>query len=251
MTDKANPDKIPPLSQNLSPSLSPKDRLLSYILKFIVISAAVIGTILSAIAGKRYFMGGSTVFMYFTIQSNLAIALICAIESIILAQKKPISPVWSVIKFVGTVSITLTGIVFIFVLAPTMGASAWNTQNILTHVVVPLLAVIDFFVLAPSTQIEYKNIFYVIIPPLLYAVYAGIGYIKGWEFSDGINYPYFFLNWGSPAGAFGFSKELPFMGTVWWILSLFLFLILIGFLYLKIARLIKKARTKYNHPKQN
>ena len=166
-------------------------------------------------------------FRYFTIQSNLAIALICAVESIILAQKKPISPVWSVIKFVGTVSITLTGIVFVFVLAPTMGASAWNTQNILTHVVVPLLAVIDFFVLAPSTQIEYKNIFYVILPPLLYAVSA-----------------YFFLNWGSPAGAFGFSKELPFMGTVWWILSLFLFLILIGFLYLRIARLIKKARTK-------
>lgn len=252
MTDKANPNiiakanpaKISPLPSKLSPSLSPKERLLSYILKLIVISAAVIGTILSAIAGRRYFMGGSKVFMYFTIQSNLAIALICAVESIILAKKKPISPVWSVIKFVGTVSITLTGIVFVFVLAPTMGTSAWNIQNILTHVVVPLIAVIDFFVLAPSTQIEYKNIFYVIIPPLLYAVYAGIAYIKGWEFSDGINYPYFFLNWGSPAGAFGFSKELPFMGTVWWIISLFLFLILIGFLYLKIARLIKKARTK-------
>ncbi len=80
MTDKLNTNEISPLS--------PKDRLISYILKFIVISAAVLGTILSAYAGRRYFMGGSKVFMYFTIQSNLAIALICAIEFIILLQKK-------------------------------------------------------------------------------------------------------------------------------------------------------------------
>ena len=236
MTNTLNTSEITAISQ--------KRRLISYVLKFIVISAAVIGTILSAYAGRRFFMGGSRVFMYFTIQSNIAIAIISAIGFVMLVQNKPISPVWHVIKFVGTVSITLTGVVFGFVLAPTMGASAWNIQNILTHVVVPLIAVIDFFVIASTTQIKYKNIVYVIIPPLLYAIYAGIGYIKGWQFSDEINYPYFFLNWGSSAGAFGFSKELPFMGTVWWIISLFLFLILVGFCYLKITRLINKAGTK-------
>jgi len=30
------------------------------------------------------------------------------------------------VKFVGTVAITLTGLVFCFVLAPTMGKCAWN-----------------------------------------------------------------------------------------------------------------------------
>ena len=51
---------------------------------------------------------------------------------------------------------------------------------------------------------------------------------------------YFFLNWGSPAGAFGFTKGLPFMGCVWWILALLLFLIAVGFVYLLLLGRIKR-----------
>ncbi len=72
-------------------------------------------------------------------------------------------------------------------------------------------------------------------------MYAGIGYIRGWEFAPGIRYPYFFLNWGSPAGAFGFSGELPFMGCVWWILALLVLLLLCGALYLRILNLCRKS----------
>ena len=82
-----------------------------------------------------------------------------------------------------------------------------------------------------------------IIPPLLYAVYAGIGYVQGWQFGPGVNYPYFFLNWGSPAGAFGFSDKLPFMGTGWWILALLVFLILVGLLYLAIVGRIRRKKS--------
>ena len=81
------------------------------------------------------------------------------------------------------------------------------------------------------------------LPPLAYAVYAGIGYIAGWEFLEGINYPYFFLNWGSPAGAFGFTKGLPFMGVVWWILALLLFLVLVSYLYLVILDRLKRTKS--------
>ncbi len=140
----------------------------------------------------------------------------------------------------GTVSITLTGVVFGFVLAPTLGAAAWNIQNTLTHLVVPVVAVIDFFVVAPKANIHKKNVIFVIIPPILYAIYAGIGYVRGWEFAEGINYPYFFLNWGSKAGAFGFTNELPFMGSAWWILALLIFLIAVGYCYLAIASFINR-----------
>ena len=58
----------------------------------------------------------------------------------------------------------------------------------------------------------------------------------------GVDYPYFFLNWGSPAGTFGFSDRLPFMGTGWWIIALFIFLILIGLLYLAIIGRIRRVR---------
>ena len=220
--------------------ISKKRKGISIALKVIVILAAVIGTLLSAGGGRNAFMGGKVVFMYFTIQSNLAIALICAIGAFFLLGKKKARYAWHVIKFVGTVSITLTGVVFGVVLAPTLGANAWNVQNTLTHLVVPVLAVIDFFVIAPTAEIKRKHVLFVIIPPILYAIYAGIGYVNGWEFAAGLNYPYFFLNWGSPAGVFGFSKELPFMGCAWWILVLLLFLIGVGHAYLALANSLRK-----------
>ena len=207
---------------------------ISYGLKLIVMISAVAGILMSAYAGRNSFMGGSRVFMYFTIQSNILIALICAAGCYLLKQNKVIRP-WYTVKLVGTVSITLTGVVFAVLLAPLLGDAAWNAQNTLTHLVVPVAAAADYFVAASGAETNRKNVIYVIIPPLLYVIYAGIGYALGWEFARGQNYPYFFLNWGSSAGAFGFTNELPFMGCVWWILVLLVFLVGIGWCYLAIA----------------
>lgn len=220
-------------------SLKPIRKSISFIFKTIAILSAVVGTFLSYYAGRDSFMGGSVVFMYFTIQSNIAIALISVIGAYFLCTNKRISKLWYIIKFVGTVSITLTGVVFGLVLAPTLGAQAWNIQNTLTHLVVPVASVIDFFVTSSVLNIKKSSVFYVTIPPLLYVIYAGIGYVRGWEFAKGINYPYFFLNWGSNAGAFGFTDELPFMGSAWWILLLLVFLLIVGYCYLTIADYIR------------
>lgn len=224
--------------------LTDKRKKTSYALKCIVILSALVGTFLSAYAGRHSFMGGSRIFMYFTIQSNIAIAIICAIGLATFLRNKSYSTVFHIISFVGTVSITLTGVVFCLVLAPTLGARAWSIQNILTHVIVPITAVIDFFVVSSGAGIRKKNVFYVILPPLLYAIYAGIGYVQGWKFSEYYTYPYFFLNWGSPAGAFGFTNELPYMGSAWWIITLFIFLIIVGSIYLAIADRLGKRFSK-------
>ena len=156
-------------------------------------------------------------------------------------RNKPVSRAWYVVKLVGTVSITLTGAVFAALLAPLMGGAAWNARNTLTHLVVPVAAVADFFVTAPGAGLKKKSVIFVLIPPLMYVIYAGIGYVQGWEFIvNGQNYPYFFLNWGSPAGAFGFLREFPYMGCVWWILILLIFLLAVGFMYVAIANRIGK-----------
>lgn len=217
-------------------------RCISYTLKIIVVLSAAVGVFLSAYAGRNSFMGGSRVFMYFTIQSNIAVALISLIGCCLMLTKKKVGEAWHVIQFVGAVAITLTGVVFGFVLAPTLGVNAWNVQNTLTHVVVPIAAVADFLIVAYGEDIRKKNVIYVIIPPVLYAIYAAIGYVRGWDFALGINYPYFFLNWGSPAGAFGFTKEMPYMGTAWWILALLIFLIIVGCCYLMIININRKNR---------
>ena len=182
------------------------------------------------------FLGGIPLFV--------AVAVISLIGFCLMKSGREISSIWYIIKFVGAVSITLTGAVFCFVLAPTLGGGAWNIQNILTHVVVPIAAVIDYFVTGVSGSIKKRSTIWVIIPPLIYAVYAGIGYKLNWQFSEGYNYPYFFLNWGSPAGAFGFTNELPFMGTAWWILALLIALLIVGYLYLLLIDLLKKLNNK-------
>jgi hypothetical protein len=225
-------------------SFTEKQKKTSSILKCIVIVSALLGTFLSAYAGRDSFMGGSRVFMYFTIQSNIAMAIISGIGYWFMRKDGPVPTAWKIVKFVGTVSITLTGVVFCVVLAPTLGVYAWNVQNILTHVVVPVAAIWDFFVVSRTVSIERKNVFYVVIPPILYAIYAGIGFVQGWEFAEGINYPYFFLNWGSPAGAFGYTNELPFMGTAWWIILLLAFLIWVGYGYLVMADYIREKHSK-------
>ena len=217
-----------------------KTRVISIILKAIVLISAFFVVFLSAYASKDTFMGGSTVFMFFTIQSNIAIAIIAAVGAFFLIKNMYPGQIWHVIKFVGTVSITLTGVVFTFVLEQSLGEYAWNIRNILTHVVVPAVAISDFFVTGIYGNIRKYNVFFVSVPPLAYAVYAGFGYALGWEFAPGINYPYFFLNWGSSAGSFGFCNTLPFMGTVWWILALLVFLIAIGYVYLLIINMTKK-----------
>lgn len=224
--------------------ITQKRKASSLVLKLIVILSAVTGTVLSARAGRNSFMGGSRVFMFFTIQSNIAVAAICAAGALLLMRGKAAGDAWYVVKLAGTVSITLTGVVFAVLLVPVLGSGAWNLQNTLTHAVVPAAAAADFLLTASGAGIKRKNVAYVIIPPLLYAVYAGIGYAEGWEFIKGQRYPYFFLNWGSPAGAFGFSKELPYMGCVWWILALLLFLIAVGLGYVALADRIGKVLSR-------
>ena len=226
--------------------LSKKQKIISIILKLVIIISAVVGTIMSAVASIEAFMGGETVFMYFTIQSNILIALVSLIGLFIILLNKKVNHVWNIIKFVSTISISLTGLVFGFVLAPTMGIEAWSIPNILTHVIVPISAIVDFFIVCSIVKYKKIEVIYVVISPLLYAIYASIGYVLNWQFSKNTNYPYFFLNWGSEAGAIGFSSKLPFIGVIWWIILLLLLLIGLGFLYLKIIELIKRKSNKNN-----
>ena len=216
--------------------LSPFRKILSLLLKLTIIYCAVKGVWMSANAQNDAFMGGKTVFMYFTIQSNLAVAALCAAGLLLEFGKQAAPGWWFVVKYVGTVAITITGMVFCFVLAPTMGRAAWGAVNVMTHVIVPLASILDFFVVCPRGAIRNRHVGFALLPELAYVIYASIGYARGWEFARGVCYPYFFLNWGSPAGAFGFSRELPFLGCVWWIVLLAALVLGLGKLYQLLVR---------------
>lgn len=218
----------------------------SVILKILVVIGAVSGTIMSAEAGKDSFMGGRAVFMYFTIQSNIVVALISIVGIVFMFRKMNGGRIEQIIKLMGASAISLTGLVFCFVLAPTLAGEAWKLQNVITHVLVPGCFVADFFVSDNKEPFRREDSIWVVVLPILYVIYAGIGYANDLHFSEETTYPYFFLNWGSKAGAFGFVNELPFFGCVWWILGLTVLMLLLGLGYISIANAIYNKR--YNKP---
>ena len=214
-------------------------KYISLLLKIVTVIAALYGTYLS-ILGKNGFMSNWNALLFFTIQSNLWIAGWFIYEGIFLFKKKKYdSKVVNILKLMFTVAISLTGIVFVFILAPTL-PNPYKLNNVLTHVVVPLCAVIDLFVCADKMNLRKTDFIYCVIPPIYYVIFSAIGYINHWHFVGTLNYPYFFLNWGSPAGAIGFTKESPWMGPVWWIILLAVIIVFVGFIYTLLIRLFAK-----------
>ncbi len=224
------------------------EKAISLVLELLTASCMIAGISLTMQMGGD-FMSGGTAFLYFTVQSNLWIGATCAVFFVlnVIALFRPsfiIPRVLHLVKYVFTVSITLTGIVFCCVLAPTLPGSFRSAANVLTHVVVPITAVADLFLCRPQ-GLSCKQFVFALIPPIYYLVFAGIGYALGWDFGGGNNYPYFFLNWDSPAGALGFSSEMPyFMGCVWWIVLLILFISGMAAGYIALINKINKKTAK-------
>lgn len=214
-------------------------KILSTLIKVIVVVSALVGVALSYY-NSRGFNNGNSTFLFFTIQSNLWIALLDAVALAIM-ERGGTRRWYSLAQLMFTVSITLTGVVFCFVLAPTMApGTAFIPANVLTHVVVPIAAVADFVVCRKSYAFHRSDVLYPTLPALYYLAFASIGYVQNWPFGEGANYPYFFLNWDSPAGAFGFCSEFPFMGVVYYILAILMFLIVLSSCYIALCPKIKK-----------
>ena len=155
--------------------------------------------------------------LYFTTLSNVWIAAVLVLMLLLPHVKAwkdsaRVKNILYVIRFVFVISITLTGFIFCFVLAP--GAkndnyNAWTLGSIFVHVLVPLASVADFFIDPYRVKIRLSHLFMALIPPALYLVFASILGALGVDFGRGDTFPYFFMNYSSPAGVFGTSDVMP------------------------------------------
>lgn len=181
--------------------------------------------------------------LYFTTQSNLWIGITHLAYFVLrFAEKKTAKKIlgrkYRIIKYVFTVSITLTGVLFCFALAPFMEEKyhPWSFYSVIIHVVVPVLAVLDYLI-EKDEPLKREDVWYSLIPPLCYLAFSVALIFAGVDFGRGENYPYFFLNFHSPAGLFGLaSADSVYLGTVYWIVLLFMIIIIIGAILLKIKR---------------
>lgn len=211
------------------------------IIKAALIIIGVLGIVFTALSSA--FMGGASVFFFFTVQSNIFImmmALIFLINEVVvlITNKSFINQTLLHIKYVATVAITVTFLVFFTMLAPLMGIDyLLSFNNFSLHAIVPILAIVDFFLFDTDIKLTYKSSLLATISPISYVVFVYIGRIFNLKYTENLYYPYFFLNIDSN----GFLFEKGTMGVIPWIIILLGAIIGLGCLYCLFMRLRQKS----------
>lgn len=202
-----------------------------YIRSFVRIFA-----ILASVYGMVISWDGWMGLTYFTKLSNVMICVALAgsqffdTRSVLksralneqLGWKDNKSNAWYVFKFMMTISITVTFSLYLCFLAPTDKAGfvqaymQSGAHSLCVHFIAPLLAIADFLLFDYRFRSSKTHVYYSVIPPLSYVAYVvALAQISGVRWGEhAMQAPYNFLNYGSPAGWFGFAPSTVNSTTV-------------------------------------
>lgn len=230
-----------------------KDIQISLWIKLIAVMSSVYGLVLTVRSLKT--------FSYFTTLSNVAIDLILLffitadIQLLKSDGKKQMKTnFWYIVKFLLTVSITITFLVFMFILAPTMTGGIWAAYfdyygySFCLHFLTPFLAIVDFLFYDYDYVSTAKHVFYATIPALCYVLFVTIAGYSGVRWGN-MYAPYNFLNFGAATGWFGFDLSLLGpeslgIGVAYMIVVLVIFFLILGQIFLKIKDGRRKKKYK-------
>ncbi|PKA15350.1 Pr6Pr family membrane protein [Leptospira haakeii] len=121
-------------------------------------------------------------FSFFTTQSNLILGITTLILAVNLDRTSSSFHIW---RLIGVIDITITGIVFNFVLqtVPKNDIIA-DTASRLEHDIAPIIAVVGWIIFGPAKTVTLRRILLAAILPIAYAIFTLIrGAIMEW-------YPY-------------------------------------------------------------
>lgn len=219
----------------------------SIIIKLIAIISSIYGII------KTYI--GPLTFTYFTTLSNIFISIILLIFLIkdiySLKENKEVKlkNYLYIVKFLATISITLTFFVYLTILAPAFEGGILNAYlyngagSLCVHFITPILAIIDFLVFDGEYKFEKRYSIYAIIPPLLYVLFVVIASNLGFRWGT-MAAPYNFLNFQAETGWFGFNPSLFGWETMG--IGVFYMILLLSALFIAIGRLFLFIKDKVN-----
>ena len=225
----------------------------SVIFKSLIILLCITGIIATALGDN--FMS-EKIILYFTNQSNICIAFISLIFLVlqIIKVKKPdlkIPNFLYIIKYICTVAITLTFLVFSVILIPYViikGQANYLIQleNICLHNLVPILAILDFCLFDHDFKTSKPTFVFGIILPLFYLVLSLILSLFKVDFGDGQVAPYYFLDYQANGW---FSLGNGKFGVFYWIIIITLLVLGIGLLLLWLQKLAKNHKIKKQEQK--
>lgn len=180
-------------------------------------------------------------YVYYTNLSNYLCLLIVFVEVIFTIAKfkrdedtceKDVHPA---LKFMALIAITVTFLVTNILLQNPLKVEYWsNAENVLMHMVNPLLFWIDWILFAKHQNTKWYYPLLEVIFPLIYVGYILIRghFIAGTAPEWMTVYPYFFLD----------VDKLGYLGVTYWILALVGVFLVLGYLICFIDNIPNMAR---------
>lgn len=171
-----------------------KNKVLNYL--SLVCNATIVGLVAYAIVGFFTVGGqgnmeviGFSCFRYFTVLSNVLVAITSLVVLFFNVKHvkngiKNLPHVALLVKFVGTVSVTVTFLTVVFFLGPTLGYLAmFEGVNMILHAIVPIVAIISLTVLEVNKPFTAKQSWLGLIPTVLYSIVyvVMVIFVKGWQ----------------------------------------------------------------------
>ena len=162
----------------------------------IVIAGLILQVILSATADSGSFGSAKgrvfNFFCFFTVQSNLVVAITSAMLAVDLNRP---TTMFRVFRLVGVIAIAVTGVVFYIALKGLHELTGWDAlADFLLHTASPILSTFGWIVFGPRRQLSWKAIRLAAVPPFLWLAFT---LIRG-TFVQDVNgrdyYPYPFMN---------------------------------------------------------
>lgn len=205
-----------------------------------------LGLILSLTSkSKDEFMGNGTALNFYTLQSNLwvfILELVLLVLTIIedVKQVSIIKEKMVVLKFVMTVAILVTFIVYWSMLAPYVAQkNVLALSNVILHAISPILMLVDFLVFDREYTFKKNNVYLTIIPPLYYLIFAMVrAEISDTVFTQGSRYPYWFID----IDTFGWLGNINGPGVIYWAILVLIGVEALGFGLYKIYIISEKNR---------
>ena len=165
-------------------------------------------------------------FVYYTNLSNLiAFGLMVHIWLLTYQSLKGKQVVFKypTIRFVITILILVTVIIYNTLLGNLFDPSYWRVRNVIMHLVGPLLVVLDYMLFTKRNTVSWKAIGYSLVLPYAYVVCTLIIGL----FTH--TYPYFFLD----------VNEIGYLGVLGWV-----FMLTIGFIFLSSMLILYNKKNK-------
>ena len=198
-----------------------KKIIIQLIIRLALVIIGVVGIILTG--SSTSFMGDKVTFLFFTVQSNITIILIELVYAVdallqLLSKKSFSNNILLIIKYIFTVAITITFLVFTTMLIPSLSLDyLFSFRNYSLHFIVPILAVVDFFIFNSDIKLTKASCLWGTAMPIYYVIFFLINIPLGTRYLYGDYAPYFFLNYENLTW-FSFTNKGP--GVFYWILIL-------------------------------